>query len=212
MKRSNKTSNLILLFILVINVGCALADSDEDLFVVYGVKSLIKLDSEPRLSPWLIEADEKAVILKGDFDEVGLYSAGCHFFEVTYFAENLSGAPIELPVRFQPGEFCDVSGYMFAHPTLIKVKRWDGTYYLGVSSRLRFDDKDSPFIVGDQTISEFGFQALYVQIENIESACEDLKYLSEIELTRMLDDPTAVRSSSDSVCYSKGVYISSLKK
>lgn len=206
-----KMLKFISLSLIFANSSFAKDRTEENFFLVQGIKKLNKLESERALSPWLIEEENKLKLAHKDEGEALIVHSGCKFYEVTYFAEDLAGKPLELLVRFQPGEFCDVSDYMFAFPTLIKVKYWEGKKYLEAFARVRFDGEDSMFIVGDEIVHELGVESLYVPLSNIQGACEDSKYLSEVEISWMLDDPTVFRPSDKSVCYNKGVYINSLK-
>lgn len=211
--RMKAISTILFLIFSTINASCALASKITDSYhIVYGVKALERLDSESNVSPWLIKANEKTELGDEGFEQVDIVSSGCRFFEVSYDVEDLSGKPIELKVRVQPGEFCDVSNYVFAFPTLIKTKVWEGKHYLDAFVKLSFDDEDSAFFVGDLSVQEFGFESYYEPIKGTSSACENVDYLSKVELSRLLKESGVTRNAKGAVCYTKGVYINSISK
>ena len=196
---------------LLVNVSCVFASEDTEIYhIVYGVKSLKRLDSESNVSPWLISPTEKSDLDDEGFQEVHIVSSACSFFEINYEVENLSEKPFDLLVRVQAGEFCNVSEYVFWFPTLIKTRIWDGKHYLEGFSRLLFDEQDSAFIVGDLDVQGFGLDADYKPIKGAVSACENINYLSKVDLSRLLKDPNVVKNKG-SVCYTKGVYVDSIQ-
>ncbi len=214
-------TNYILCFSVVVlsvfSTSClgnkpAYKNGEELYFIAYGVKSLSSIENESNVLPWMRE-EKGADQVSDEFEFVGTFSHGCHFYEAVYELETLSGESVEkASVRFQPGEFCDVSNYIFAHPTLVKLIYWDDKYYLEQFAKLRFDENDKGFFVGDESVREFKAEGAYAVLNTNKAseACEGKRYLSPIEVERMKAEPH-IKVFDDRVCYTKGVYAESLK-
>lgn len=145
-------------------------------------------------------------------DEV-VISHGCHFYKIQYvsqeISEHIGGKELGLNwLLIQPGEFCDLTGYIFAHPTLIASKYWDGRRYLVRSAQIRFAENDTYFITDQGFIEQYGLSNLYESLDlkrDIE-ACDYLDIMRPIDVDRLKKNKN-VFLKSNTLCYKKGVYL-----
>jgi len=184
-----------------------LENGDVEFIIVHGVQKVLSFEHGRynNIAPWNYpkESDPDVVVI----------SHGCHFYEIQYVSQTLSehveGKELGLNwLLIQPGEFCDLSGYVFAHPTLIASKYWGGRRYLIDSVPIRFGENDTYFITDQAFIAEYGFSRLYESLnykDDIE-ACDYLDILRPVDADRLKKNNN-VFISGEKLCYKKGVYL-----
>lgn len=206
--------NNIFLYATFLLIGsCANASkptNDEVYYIVNGVSKLNKReDLSSNVMPWKIDAAAE----ESEFDEVITFSHGCTFYDIEYFLDGTLKSRKVLPVRVQPGEFCDLRNLVFAHPTLVKIKRWEGiNYYLG-SAPIIFDQEERGYISGVDIPDDWNLDRLLVNypVSSSSPFCTSKKSLSQRKFNYMMSSGY-VAELDEEVCHSYVLPLTKIKE
>ena len=202
------------LFIFIVLSKFCFADqtpTEKVFLVVDGVYSVSS--AKENIFPWLLEKSLKNGKNK---DEI-LIGSACHFYEISYVRTNIEndhlGKSDLIKVTVSPGEFCDLSQVVFAHPTLISAIKWNNHLYMKNYAEVKFDENQKMYILDSDFISKNNFTNYYLDLnisKNLE-ACIDRNLLSTAKQEIYLNEPFSL-STDMSICFTKGVYLRDIFK
>ncbi len=183
--------------------GCAtrtVGDGGEAFYLVDGVLKVDKrFDLPSNLEPWL-EAEQ----VDKDMDEVIVVAHGCNFYDIEYSLYDATEERDTVKVRVQPGEFCNLKDVVFAHPTIIRVRRWNGVKYFIDEAPLVFAEDDIAYIPGVYLPEDWGVDRLLIDYppSQVSPFCMNVNQFSSIEANWLRSSP-AVSVLGDELCHSR---------
>jgi hypothetical protein len=150
-----------------------------------------------------------------------LITQSCGLFELkltglwhTNLGDNLQDAEFESISAYYPGgEFCNISHFISYGPKLLKIKSWNGEYFVLDYWNIMYHGDEKLVIFKYEDVKDLGLTEFYKDIdtEKVDDACESYKYITPRDLERRLKEPFIVKKA-DEVCFTKAVYLDEIPR
>jgi len=192
----------LLIVFLVTFSSCSFSEIGKNFILVNKVKRVEILKNEKISVKYKTESEV----------EIKIPNA-CAPYKITYFSTGKVDGSYEdtIALVVMPGEYCDISNYVFSHPTLVSISKKNGEKFLDGYAELKIDEHNKFYLYEFDVIKKLNLTKFLVDlnIENNFEACRSEKYISEVDKKRLLESPNVLKVKND-ICFVKGVYLDTL--